>query len=106
MRLLFICSRNQKRSPTAERVFGSREGIETASAGLNKDADTTVTEELLEWADKIFVMEKAHLNRLNKRFGDALGRKRVIVLDIPDDFEYMDKVLVLMLERRVGVYLR
>jgi predicted protein tyrosine phosphatase len=32
--VLFICSRNQLRSPTAEHVFSSWPGIEVASAGL------------------------------------------------------------------------
>jgi len=33
--LLFLCSRNRLRSPTAEPVFADRPGVETASAGLS-----------------------------------------------------------------------
>lgn len=106
MNVLFICSQNRLRSPTAERVFSGVEGLETASAGLNNDAETTVTGDLLEWADVIFVMEQKHRSRLNKRFGDQLRGKDVIVLGIPDEFGYMDPELVEMLERRVGPHVR
>jgi hypothetical protein len=69
--VLFICSRNRLRSLTAEQVFSVREDIAVSSAGLNHDAAQTVTPPLLEWADIIFVMEKAHLNRLRKRYANS-----------------------------------
>jgi predicted protein tyrosine phosphatase len=58
--VLFICSQNRLRSPTAEQVFADWPGIETSSAGLNHDAENPLTPELLQWADTIFVMERAH----------------------------------------------
>jgi predicted protein tyrosine phosphatase len=58
--LLFMCSRNRLRSPTAEQVFAAWRGIETSSAGLNHDAENPVTPELVQWADIIFVMERTH----------------------------------------------
>jgi predicted protein tyrosine phosphatase len=106
VRVLFVCSRNRLRSPTAEEVFATYDGIETASAGLNNDASTTVTEELLAWADVIFVMEKAHLNRLNRKFRAQTKGKRVVVLGIPDNYEFMESALVEILERRVRTHLR
>jgi protein-tyrosine-phosphatase len=60
MKLLFVCSRNRLRSPTAEAVFSSYPGIEFMSAGTNKDAETPVSAELIEWADGILVMERTH----------------------------------------------
>ncbi|WP_200935043.1 hypothetical protein [Brevundimonas sp. Leaf363] len=36
--LLFLCSRNRLRSPTAEQVVAAWPGVETASAGLAPDA--------------------------------------------------------------------
>jgi predicted protein tyrosine phosphatase len=66
-RVLFVCSQNRLRSPTAEQLFASWEGIEVASAGLNNDAENVLTPELLGWADVIFVMEKAHRNKLGKK---------------------------------------
>ena len=104
-RVLFICSQNRLRSPTAEQVFSSWEGIEVASAGLNSDADTVVTPESLEWAAVIFVMEKSHRNKLSKKFRAHLNGKRIICLNIPDEFQFMDPGLVKLLKARVPQYL-
>ena len=104
-RVLFICSQNRLRSPTAEQVFASWEGIEVASAGLNLGADNPVTPELLAWADMVFVMERAHRNKLSKKFRAQLGRKRIICLDIPDEFEFMDATLVSLLKAKVSKHL-
>lgn len=89
-RVLFVCSQNALRSPTAEQLFAAYPGIETASAGTNNDADEPLTSELVRWADLIFVMEKSHRAKLAKRFRADLRGKRVICLDIPDDYAYMD----------------
>lgn len=104
--VLFLCSQNRLRSPTAEQVFADWPGIETASAGLLADADEVLSPELLQWADLVFVMEKAHRNRLSSRYKAWLNGKRVICLDVPDDYEYMDPVLVELLKRRVSPFLR
>lgn len=103
--LLFICSQNKLRSPTAEAVFASYPGVETDSAGLNHDAEIPLSREQLAWADLIFVMEKNHRARLNKRFHDSLAGKRVVVLGIPDDYECMDPALVTLLKQRCAPYL-
>ena len=104
-RVLFICSQNRLRSPTAEQVFSSWSELEVSSAGLNDEAETPVTPELLEWADLIFVMEKTHRNKLSKKFRANLKGKRVICLDIPDQFEYMDPALVALLKAKVPPFL-
>lgn len=103
--MLFICSQNRLRSPTAEQVFSKRRDIEVESAGTNHDADNPLTHELVTWADIIFVMEKAHRAKLQKRFRSSLKGARVICLDIPDDYEFMDPGLVRLLEATVGKYL-
>ena len=103
--VLFVCSANCLRSPTAEKVFSTWPGIETDSAGLSNGADVLLSSEQLEWADIIFVMEKAHRNKLNRRFRSSLHGKRVICLDIPDDYEFMDPMLVRLLENRAGRFL-
>lgn len=56
--ILFICSQNKLRSPTAEQVFSTWPHIEVSSAGTNNDAETPLSNELIEWADIIFVMER------------------------------------------------
>lgn len=103
--ILFICSQNRLRSPTAEQVFADWPGIETRSAGLNNGAETPVTPELLDWADMIFVMERAHRSKLSAKFKACLGGKRVICLEIPDNYAYMDPDLIALLKIKVPGYL-
>lgn len=104
-KVLFICSQNRLRSPTAEQVFADWPGVDTASAGLNNDAENPLTPELLEWADLVFVMERAHRNKLSSRFRAHLGRQRVVCLDIPDEYDYMDPMLVRLLRVKVSPHL-
>lgn len=86
-------------------MFASWPGIETASAGINRDADNPVTPELLQWADLILVMERTHRSKLSAKFGTRMGGKRVVCLEIPDDFDYMEPALVDLLKARVPKYL-
>lgn len=102
---LFVCSQNRLRSPTAEHIFADHPGIEVSSAGTNNDAENPLTAELVEWADTIFVMERAHRNKLQKRFRSSIDAQRVVCLDIPDDYEFMDPVLVSLLRARMARYL-
>lgn len=104
-RVLFVCSQNRLRSPTAEHIFADHPRLEVASAGTNHDAEIPLTVELVEWAEIIFVMERAHRNRLQKRFRAALKDKRVICLDIPDEYEFMDPALVRLLQARLSRHL-
>ena len=103
--VLFICSRNRLRSPTAEQVFSDWPGVEASSAGLNHDAENPVTPELLDWAEIIFVMERVHRNKLSAKFRTRLDGKRIVCLDIPDDYDFMDPVLVRILQARVPRFL-
>ena len=81
-----MCSQNRLRSPTAEQVFSRRDDLEVESAGTNHDAENPLTVELVAWADVVFVMEGAHRSKLQRRFRAALGGKRVICLNIPDEY--------------------
>jgi predicted protein tyrosine phosphatase len=106
MKVLFVCSQNRLRSPTAERVFCGWPGIDARSAGTDRDATVPVSEDLVAWADLIFVMEKRHRNVLWKRFGSRLAAKRLVTLNVPDEYDYMDAGLVRLLEEAAGPYLR
>ncbi|MCA8276758.1 low molecular weight protein tyrosine phosphatase family protein [Burkholderia sp. AU30280] len=106
MRALFICSRNRLRSPTAEAVFAAWPDVETDSAGLSPDADTRLSAEQLDWADVVFVMERAHQARLAAQFGPHLRHKKIVCLDIPDRYACMQPELVTLLERKAGPFLR
>jgi predicted protein tyrosine phosphatase len=101
IRLLFVCSRNRRRSPTAEAVFSTYPGVEVASAGTSSDAELPVSADLIEWADVILAMQSVHRRRLNARFASKLKGKRLVVLDIRDDFNFMDAELVRILKVKV-----
>ena len=105
-RVLFLCSRNRLRSPTAERVFGTWPNLETDSAGLADDAEAILTAEQLDWAELIVVMEAAHRRRLQSRHRVRLRGKRIVCLDIADNYGYMQPELVELLLRRAGPLLR
>jgi predicted protein tyrosine phosphatase len=106
LRLLFVCSRNRRRSPTAERVFEGRDDCEVASAGLAPDAGEVLTPELVEWAEIVFVMEPVHAATLRRRFRSSLKATRVVCLDIADDYEFMDIDLIAKLQARVAPCIR
>jgi predicted protein tyrosine phosphatase len=103
--VLFVCSANRLRSPTAEQIFSTWPGIETDSAGISNGANVPLSSDQVEWADIIFVMEKTHRTKLNRKFRSSLKGKRIICLDIPDGYEFMDPILVRMLESRAGRFL-
>ena len=106
MRLLFVCSENRLRSPTAAAVFSEYKGVEAISAGTNADASTPVSGDLIEWADAILVMEKSHRNKIAKKFREQLKDKKLGVLEIPDHFDFMDPLLIQILKNRVPRYVR
>ncbi len=106
MRILFVCSENRLRSPTAAAVFSEYDGVEAISAGTNADCETPVSGDLIEWADTILVMEKSHRNKVAKKFRPLLKDKKLAVLHIPDDFDYMDPILVRILRNRVPQYVQ
>ena len=103
--VLFVCGKNRWRSPTAEEIFADHPGITCLSAGLSHDAETVLTPELVDWADQIFVMERVHKTKLAARFREQLSGKRVICLDVPDRFQYMDPALVTLLKAKVTPHL-
>lgn len=105
-KILFVCSENRLRSPTAEAVFSQYDGVEAIGAGTNPDAATPVTTALVEWADVILVMEERHQKQLQARFSGALGNKKVDVLGLPDIYDYMEPVLVQLLKEKVPSYVQ
>lgn len=98
---LFVCSQNRLRSPTAEQVFADHPGLSVASAGTNNGAENPLTDELVAWADFIFVMERQHRGKVQQKHRQALKDKRLIVLDIPDDYKYMDPGLIRLLQTKM-----
>jgi len=105
MNVLFICSQNKLRSPTAENVFSTYNQINVRSAGLNTDAYKRLGNDDLEWAEIIFLMEKSHLNRLRKKYKSHIKNQKIIVLGIPDEYDFMDPILIDILNKKVARYI-
>ncbi|ERS82300.1 MULTISPECIES: low molecular weight protein tyrosine phosphatase family protein [Gammaproteobacteria] len=105
-RILFVCSQNKLRSPTAEAVFSEEPNVEVRSAGLNNDAEVPLGAEDIEWAEVIFVMENAHKRKLRTRFREHLKNQKLICLGIPDNYEYMAPELVDIFRSRIPQFLR
>ena len=100
--VLFICSRNQWRSPTAEQLWRKHLGVHARSAGTSPHARHTVCGDDIRWADVILVTEEKHKSRLTAEFTRLLANKPIHVLDIPDEYKFMDPELVEMLEQSVN----
>lgn len=105
MKLLFVCSRNQWRSPTAEEIFKNHPFVHARSAGTANSARIKISEKLLIWADMIFVMEKKHKQQIQQRFQEISNQKEIIILHIPDEFQFMDQELIQMIETSVEPFL-
>ena len=105
LNVLFVCSRNQWRSPTAEQVWRRHPQVNARSAGTSASARRVVSAADLAWADVVLVMEDKHKSRLLAEYRDLLARKPLHVLDIPDDYRYMDPELVELLTEPVAALL-
>jgi len=104
--VLFICDENRLRNPTAQALYSQGQGnggcegasgVVARSAGVGSQATVPLTEELLKWADIVFVMEKRQRNIIHKRWPKHYEQKRIVCLYRPDEFDYMDPVLVRIL---------
>jgi predicted protein tyrosine phosphatase/2'-5' RNA ligase len=102
LNVLFVCSRNQWRSPTAERIWRKSSRVNVRSAGTSASARRVVSSRDLEWADVVLVMESRHREILRERFEAARRAVRIEVLDIPDDYAFMEDELIRLLRARVG----
>ncbi len=94
LKVLFVCSMNQWRSPTAEKIYADKPSVVARSAGTNKGARQSVRSKDLLWADLVLVMEQKHKQKLMAAFPGEMKFKTLHVLDIPDDYQYMDPELV------------
>jgi predicted protein tyrosine phosphatase len=101
MRVLFVCTSNRLRSPTAETLFTGWPALEVSSAGLDPAATRVVDEGVIATADVIFVMEQHHRDKIRKRFRSVLGQRPVYVLGIPDEYERDQPELIALLKERV-----
>ena len=94
LNVLFVCSKNQWRSPTAEAIYRRDDRIAVRSRGTAKSAVQTIRSSDIAWADVILVMEDKHRQRILADFPGETKFKPLHVLDIPDDYQFMDDELV------------
>ncbi len=98
-RILFVCTGNIDRSPTGEDLLRGREGFEVRSAGTMAGARRRVTEEDIDWADRIFVMEEHHKSHI---LGIRPAAKcKTVVLGIPDLYYRGDAKLISLMRERL-----
>jgi predicted protein tyrosine phosphatase len=103
--VLFVCRRNQWRSPTAEQVWRRHPRVHARSAGTSPNARHAVLADDAAWADVIFAMEEKHKSRLIAEYRQVIGNKPLHVLDIPDEYRYTDPALVQQIETSVAAIL-
>ena len=104
-KLLFLCSRNRWRSPTAEELFRAHPRYAARSAGTENGARIKLTAGHIGWADAVFCMEPKHAARVTERFAAELGDKPLVVLRIPDDYAFMDPDLIAHLRAELTAHL-
>mgnify|MGYP002138035419 FL=1 len=108
-KFLFVCSANKQRSKTAEDYFSSiHNELSFNSAGTNlkicqKEGTNPLDTDMLEWADVVLVMEKKHLEIINKNT-ESKYSKKIIVLNIDDIYKYYQKELIEILEQKANKY--
>ena len=99
--ILVICGRNIKRSRTAEYLFKNDNRINIRSAGLSEKSRKKLHQIDLQWADLILVMENKHKLRIMDTYRD-IKIPKIIVLDIDDKYEYLDKELCEILTLKIN----
>jgi len=104
-KVLFVCSRNKWRSLTAETIYKNSSDFNVKSAGTENSARVKVNSKLLVWANLIFVMEKHHKEKLIMNFPNETEKANIIVLEIPDNYKFMDKELIEEIQTSVSGYL-
>jgi predicted protein tyrosine phosphatase len=100
LRVLFVCRQNRRRSATAERIFTKDPSLDVRSAGTSHDALVQVNRRMLDWADVIFTMDGDQKKALEQHFHGHASLDRLICLEIPDTYLFLDPELVRLLEER------
>jgi predicted protein tyrosine phosphatase len=101
LKVLFVCGRNKRRSPTAEKIFHADPRMTVRAAGTGETSKRRLTEADLRWADVVFVMQRKYAKQINVRFGRLDIDTPVRSLEITDDYTYMDPELVSLLRTAV-----
>ncbi len=101
MNVLFVRSRNKRRSRTAEKIFSNDQRIYVKSVGFSNKSPVKISAKFIKWADLILVMEYEHSKRLTKLYRH-LDIPDVEVLGIEDLYDYMDEELISILTEKTN----
>jgi protein-tyrosine phosphatase len=99
-KILFVCGRNKRRSPTAEKIYRNEPRIEVRSAGTSEKSPHPISSSDLIWADLVLVMENKYKGKISSLFRD-IYLPPIKSLDIPDDYQYMDEELIELIKSSV-----
>ena len=117
MNILFVCGKNLSRSPTAEMIYKDHSDLNVKSAGTEpstgkeqsagseQSTATELTAENINWSDLIFAMEDKHKQTMIEKFPFEIEQKKIVVLDIPDKYKYMDDELIQEIKIKVNKYI-
>lgn len=105
MNVLFVCSMNKWRSPTAEKIYSNHPSLNVRSAGTNSKAKRRISIGDIRWADLIILMEEKHRKRIRAEFRHELECREMHVIEVEDRFEFMDPRLVEELQERINLIL-
>jgi predicted protein tyrosine phosphatase len=101
LKVLFVCGRNKRRSPTAEHIYKNDRRMEVRAVGLGETSPRQVTAGDVAWADLILPMERKNAIRLKVMFPQFDPFPDMEILDICDDYKFRDKKLVEILQETV-----
>ena len=105
LRVLFVCTQNKVRSLTAEHLYRERQDLEVRSCGTAAFAKNQLTEEVMKWADMVFIFDELQAEVIEKKFGKNAFGKEIISLGLADVYQYKSESLVLKLTATIEPYL-
>jgi predicted protein tyrosine phosphatase len=98
LKVLLVCGRNQRRSPTAEKIFRNDPRMIARSAGTAESSRRKIKESDLLWADIVVCMERKHASRIKALYPHCEEMPAIEILHIPDDYDFMDSELIELLQ--------
>jgi predicted protein tyrosine phosphatase len=105
-KILFVCSRNKWRSPTAEKIYQKNDKISVKSAGISTKGNRQINEKDILWANLIVFMENWHKSKLTAQYRGTVQIPKTEVLNIPDEYKYMDDELVEIMKPQIDFLLK
>ncbi len=101
LKILFVCGRNKRRSPTAEKIYAHDRRLAVRSVGLADTSKRRMSAADAQWADLILVMERKYVGRIKTAFRQLDTLPPIVSLDIPDEYIFMQRELIDLLQSAV-----